>query len=56
MSQQSRLESLVRRHEAVEAEVAAKLKSPAVEDRELSTLKKLKLRLKDEMQALQTRH
>ena len=56
MSTQSRLEALVRRHKAVEAEMADRLKSPASEDGELSTLKKLKLRLKDEMAALQTRH
>lgn len=56
MSIQSRLESLVKRHKAIEAEVLELNKHPGAESPEVTALKKLKLRLKDEMSALQTRH
>ena len=58
MTIQAHLESLQKKHGALEEKLHDALASPSVDDRQIAELKRLKLRLKDEMERLRasTRH
>ncbi|MBC2772295.1 MAG: DUF465 domain-containing protein [Rhizobium sp.] len=58
MTIQAHLESLQKKHGALEEQLHDALASPSVDDRHIAELKRLKLRLKDEMERLRasTRH
>ena len=53
MSSQSHLAELVRRHEALERELAEAISHPGVDTIEITELKRRKLHLKDEIARLQ---
>ena len=55
MALDARLDQLGRRHTALQTEIDAELKHPALDDVKLHDLKRRKLAIKDEMQSLQTR-
>ena len=50
MSAQSHLAELQRKHQALDTEIATKQKSPGVNDLDLQTLKKRKLRIKEQIE------
>ncbi len=58
MTIQAHLDSLQKKHGALEDQLHDALASPSVDDRQIAELKRLKLRLKDEMERLKasTRH
>jgi hypothetical protein len=57
MTIQAHIESLAKKHEDLEEKLHAALSSPSTHDKEILEIKRLKLRLKDQMQRLQaTRH
>ncbi len=58
MTIQAHLESLEKKHGALEEKLHTALASPSVDDRTISEIKRLKLRVKDEMERLKvsTRH
>ncbi|MDH4439560.1 MULTISPECIES: YdcH family protein [Rhizobium] len=58
MTIQAHLDSLQKKHGALEDQLHDALASPSVDDRQIAELKRLKLRLKDEMERLRasTRH
>ncbi|QLF68088.1 DUF465 domain-containing protein [Peteryoungia desertarenae] len=58
MTIQAHLESLEKKHGALEEKLHDALTSPSVNDQHIAELKRLKLRLKDEMERLRssTRH
>lgn len=58
MTIQAHLESLEKKHGALEEELRSALTSPSSNDRHISDLKRRKLRIKDEMQRIKemTRH
>ncbi|GEO86099.1 MULTISPECIES: YdcH family protein [Alphaproteobacteria] len=58
MTMQAHLESLEKKHGALEEKLHTALTSPSVDDHRIAELKRLKLRLKDEMERLRasTRH
>ncbi len=58
MTIQAHLASLEKKHGALEEKLHSALASPSVDDREISEIKRLKLRIKDEMERLKssTRH
>ncbi|CAH0341741.1 MULTISPECIES: YdcH family protein [unclassified Rhizobium] len=58
MTMQAHLESLEKKHGALEERLHTALASPSVNDEHIAELKRLKLRLKDEMERLKasTRH
>jgi hypothetical protein len=58
MTIQAHLDSLQKKHGALEEQLHDALASPSVDDRQIAELKRLKLRLKDEMERLRasTRH
>lgn len=58
MTIQAHLESLEKKHGALEEQLHLALTSPSVDDREIAELKRRKLRIKDEMERLRstTRH
>ncbi|MCO5731956.1 YdcH family protein [Rhizobium sp. SSA_523] len=58
MTIQAHIESLEKKHGALEEELQDTLASPSADDRTIAELKRRKLRLKDEMQRLRqdTRH
>lgn len=58
MTIQAHLESLAKKHGALEEKLHTALASPSVDDKEILEIKRLKLRLKDEMERLRssTRH
>jgi len=58
MTIQAHLESLEKKHGALEEKLHTALTSPSADDREIAELKRLKLRIKDEMERLKasTRH
>lgn len=50
MNLESHLQELVRKHEALKAEIAEASAHPSADDIEVTTLKKRKLRLKEEIE------
>jgi hypothetical protein len=56
MSLDARIRELSARHRNLENAIEAELKRPAFDDVRLSSMKKEKLRLKDEIAALSERH
>jgi hypothetical protein len=54
MSMQSHLAELVRRHQALENELADALQHPSVDDLRILELKRRKLQVKDEIARLST--
>lgn len=56
MTIEAHLESLEKKHVALEKELHTALASPSANDQEIADLKRRKLRLKDEMERLKTRH
>lgn len=58
MTIQAHLESLAKKHGALEERLHDALTSPSVDDREIAEIKRSKLRIKDEMERLRssTRH
>ncbi|WP_454286112.1 YdcH family protein [Rhizobium arsenicireducens] len=58
MTMQAHLESLEKKHGALEEKLHTALTSPSVDDHHIAELKRLKLRIKDEMERLRasTRH
>ncbi|MDQ0458095.1 YdcH family protein [Rhizobium paknamense] len=57
MTIQAHLESLEKKHGALEEKLHAALSSPSADDSEILEIKRLKLRIKDEMERLRrTRH
>ncbi|ACM37646.1 MULTISPECIES: YdcH family protein [Rhizobium/Agrobacterium group] len=57
MTIQAHIESLAKKHGVLEEKLHAALSSPSTDDKEILELKRLKLRLKDEMERLKsTRH
>ncbi|MGG7516659.1 YdcH family protein [Allorhizobium undicola] len=57
MTIQAHLDSLAKKHGALEEKLHAALSSPSSDDNEILEIKRLKLRIKDEMERLKkTRH
>ncbi|MBV2183102.1 MAG: DUF465 domain-containing protein [Rhizobium sp.] len=58
MTMQAHLESLEKKHGALEEKLHTALTSPSINDAHIAELKRLKLRIKDEMERLRasTRH
>ncbi len=58
MTMQAHLESLEKKHGALEEKLHTALTSPSINDEHIAELKRLKLRIKDEMERLRasTRH
>ena len=58
MTMQAHLESLEKKHGALEEKLHTALTSPSINDQHIAELKSLKLRIKDEMERLRasTRH
>nr|WP_316655675.1 DUF465 domain-containing protein [uncultured Gellertiella sp.] len=56
MTIEAHLESLEKKHVALEQELHSALTSPSTDDQRIADLKRRKLRLKDEMERLKTRH
>lgn len=58
MTIQAHLESLEKKHGALEEKLHTALTSPSINDQHIAELKRLKLRIKDEMERLRasTRH
>ncbi len=58
MTMQAHLESLAKKHGALEEKLNDALASPSIDDREIAEIKRNKLRIKDEMERLRasTRH
>lgn len=54
MSLESHLDQLVRKHEALKAQIALEQRRPAADETELKTLKKRKLKLKEQIVRAQT--
>ena len=52
MSIQSHLAELVRRHQALESEIAEALQHPSIDDLRIAELKRRKLQVKDEIARL----
>lgn len=55
MNLAAHLDKLNARHRELEREIEAETRHPAADDAHVATLKKLKLRLKDEIEALRGR-
>ncbi|WP_337270044.1 YdcH family protein [Oryzifoliimicrobium ureilyticus] len=54
MTVQAHLESLEKKHVALEEELHAMMASPSVRDNEIAECKRRKLRIKDEIERLRT--
>ncbi|MEL6979259.1 MAG: DUF465 domain-containing protein [Pseudomonadota bacterium] len=54
MSVKSHLEELKRKHQALDAEIVEKQRSPSVSQLDLQSLKKRKLRLKEQIERSRT--
>jgi hypothetical protein len=54
MSIQAHLAELVRRHQALDSEIAEALQHPSVDDLQIAELKRRKLQVKDEIARLST--
>ncbi|MEO1038612.1 MAG: DUF465 domain-containing protein [Pseudomonadota bacterium] len=56
MATEARIRELDARHAHLERRIEEELKRPTCDDLELSTLKKQKLRLKEQIETLRSRH
>lgn len=54
MTVQAHIESLEKKHVALEEELHLALSSPSINDTEIASIKRKKLRVKDEMQRLRS--
>jgi hypothetical protein len=54
MTVQAHLESLQKKHGALEEKLTSAMASPSVDDREIADIKRMKLKIKDEIQRLAT--
>jgi hypothetical protein len=54
MSIEARIETLEKKHGALEAELHSALQHPSIDDVEIAELKRLKLKIKDELERLRT--
>ena len=54
MTIQAHLESLQKKHVALEEELQVAMTSPSMDDREIAEIKRRKLRIKDEIQRLKS--
>ena len=54
MSIQAHLAELVRRHQALDSEIAEALQHPSIDDLQIAELKRRKLQVKDEIARLST--
>jgi len=55
MAVEARIRELGSRHQSLEAEIQEEMRRPAFDDVKLKELKRQKLRLKEEMEALRSR-
>ena len=55
MAVEARIRELGSRHQSLEAEIQEEMRRPAFDDMKLKELKRQKLRLKEEMEALRSR-
>ncbi len=53
MAMEAHLETLSQRHQELEAAIASEMKHPSHDDIKLQEMKRLKLRIKDEIRELQ---
>lgn len=56
MALKAHLESLTQRHQELETAIAAEMKHPSHDDSRVAELKRLKLRLKDQIETIKSRH
>ena len=56
MTIEAHLKSLEQKHVALERELHSAMTSPSSDDQQIADIKRRKLRLKDEMERLKTRH
>ncbi|MBB4063127.1 YdcH family protein [Gellertiella hungarica] len=56
MTIEAHLKSLEQKHVALEKELHSAMASPSMDDQQIAEIKRRKLRLKDEMERLKTRH
>jgi hypothetical protein len=52
MAIKAHLDTLTQRHQELEAAIASEMKHPSHDDNRISELKRLKLRIKDQIQSL----
>lgn len=55
MATKAHLQTLAQRHRELEAAIASELKHPSHDDSRITELKRLKLRIKDEIESLRLR-
>ena len=56
MATNAHLETLNQRHQELEAAIAAEMKHPSHDETRISELKRLKLRIKDQIQSLRVQN
>ncbi len=54
MAMKAHLDTLTQRHQELEAAIASEMKHPSHDDTRINELKRLKLRIKDQIQSLRT--
>lgn len=54
MTVQAHLESLQKKHVALEEKLQTAIASPSMDDREIADIKRMKLKIKDQIQRLST--
>lgn len=52
MAMKAHLDTLTQRHQELEAAISAEMKHPSHDDTRVNELKRLKLRIKDQMQSI----
>ena len=55
MAMRAHLETLNQRHQELEAAIASEMKHPSHDDSRINELKRLKLRIKDQIQSIRLR-
>jgi hypothetical protein len=55
MATSAHLDTLTQRHQELEAEIAAEMKHPGFDEFRITELKRLKLRIKDEIEGIRIR-
>ncbi|MBY0421714.1 MAG: DUF465 domain-containing protein [Parvularculaceae bacterium] len=56
MAMKAHLESLAQRHHELETAISAEMKHPSHDDTRIAELKRLKLRLKDQIETIKAKH
>ena len=56
MALQAHIRELSEKHSRLDAKIQQELRSPAKDDTQIMTLKRQKLRLKEELESLKSRH